>query len=128
MKYLNIPEIEYYKMNIRYLEELKEEAKTSRDLKKILSSDNIKQNIIITEKNINDEVVETNINEIIYGEKVSYTKWILNIIKESFGFITMDMIKEHEKELKVIYNAITIDYSILNMTYNHKKINNLIKY
>lgn len=127
MKYLNIPEIEYYKMNIRYLEELKEEAKTSRDLKKILSSDNIKQNIIITEKNINDEVVETNINEIIYGEKVSYTKWILNIIKESFGFITMDMIKEHEKELKVIYNVITIDYSILNMTYNHKKINNLIR-
>ena len=127
MKYLNIPEIEYYKMNIRYVEELKEEAKISRDLKKILSCDNIKQNIIITEKNINDEVVETNINEIIYGEKVSYTKWILNIIKESFGFITMDMVKEHEKELKVIYKAITIDYSILNMTYNHKKINNLIR-
>jgi nitrogen-specific signal transduction histidine kinase len=37
MKYLNIPEIEYYKMNIRYLEEIKEEAKTSRDLKKILT-------------------------------------------------------------------------------------------
>ena len=27
MKYLNIPEIEYYKMNIRYTEEIKEEAK-----------------------------------------------------------------------------------------------------
>ena len=54
MKYLNIPEIEYYKMNIRYTEEIKEEAKTYRDLKKILSMDCVKQNVIITEKNIKD--------------------------------------------------------------------------
>ena len=50
MKYLNIPEIEYYKMNIRYSEEIKDEAKTSRDLKKILSMDSIKKNVYSNRK------------------------------------------------------------------------------
>lgn len=127
MKYLNIPEIEYYRMNIKYSEEIREEAKTLKDLKKILSMESIKQNIIITEKNINDEVIETNINEIIYGEKISYNKWLLNISKESFGFVTMNMLKEYDKELKNIYKNITIDENTLNMTYNHKLINNLIR-
>ena len=127
MKYLNIPEIEYYRMNIRYSEEIREEAKTLKDLKKIFSMASIKQNIIITEKNINDEVIETNINEIIYGEKISYNKWLLNISKESFGFVTMNMLKEYDKELKNIYKNITIDENTLNMTYNHKLINNLIR-
>lgn len=127
MKYLNIPEIEYYRMNIRYSEEIREQSKTRKDLKKILSMESIKQNIIITEKNINDEVIETNINEIIYGEKISYNKWLLNISKESFGFVTMNMLKEYDKELKNIYKNITIDENTLNMTYNHKLINNLIR-
>ena len=126
MEYLNIPEIEYYKMNIKYSEEIKEEAKTSRDLKKILSMDSIKKNVIVTEKNINDEVVKTNINSIIYGEHINYNKWLLNISKESFGFITLDMLNEYNRELKSIYKTITIDNKF-NMTYNHKLINNLIR-
>ena len=127
MKYLNIPEIEYYRMNIRYSEEIREQVKTQKELKKILSMESIKQNIIITEKNINDEVIETNINEIVYGENISYNKWLLNISKESFGFVTMNMLKEYDKELKNIYKNITIDENTLNMTYNHKLINNLIR-
>ncbi|MGM9878739.1 MAG: type III restriction endonuclease subunit R [Bacilli bacterium] len=127
MNYLNIPEIEYYKMNIRYSEQTKEEAKTSKDLKKIITMDSIKRNVIITEKTINNEVVETNINSIIYGEKIDYNKWLLNIVKESFGFITMDMLKVYDKELKAIYKNITIDGNTLNMTYNHRLINNFIR-
>lgn len=127
MRYLNIPEIEYYKMNIRYSEEIKEEAKTSRDLKKILSLESIKKDVIIIEKNIKDEVVETNINSVIYGENTNYTRWLLNISKESFGFITMNMLKEYDKELKSIFKSITIDEKTLNMTYNHRLINNLIR-
>ena len=89
--------------------------------------DCVKQNVIITEKNINNEVIETNINSVIYGENMNYTKWLLNIVKESFGFITMKMLKEYDKELKLIYKNITTEDGTLNMTYNHKLINNLIR-
>ena len=58
---------------------------------------------------------------------MNYTKWLLNIVKESFGFITMKMLKEYDKELKSIYKNITTEDGTLNMTYNHKLINNLIR-
>ena len=52
-----------------------------------------------------------------------YKLELLNISKESFGFITLDMLNEYNKELKSIYKTITTDNK-LNMTYNHKLINN----
>ena len=80
----------------------------------------------MTEKNINDEVIETNVNDVIYGEDITYTKWLFNISKESFGFVTIDMLSKYDDELKKIFNKITIDGK-LNMTYNHKIINSLIR-
>lgn len=127
MKYLNIPEIEYYKMNFKYEEEIKEEAKTLKDLKKIIFSENIKEDIIVNEVNLNGEIVETNVNNIIYGEKINYNNWILNISKESFGFITLDRLRKYDSELRKIYNMITVDGTVLNDTYNFIKINTLIR-
>jgi len=37
------------------------------------------------------------------------------------------MLKEYDKELKLIYKNITTEDGTLNMTYNHKLINNLIR-
>ena len=127
MKKLNIPKIEYYKMNIRYSEEIKEEAKVTRDLRKVLQNPNIKKDIIIEEKDINNNIIKTNVNDAIYGDSIDYNKWILNIIKESFGFIDYNMLKEYDKELKKIYDKITINNDTLNMTYNVKLINSLIR-
>ena len=127
MRHLNIPEIEYYKMNIKYSEEIKEEAKVARDLNKIISLDDIKESIVINEVNLNGEIIETNVNNIIYGEKINYNSWLLNISKESFGFITMDMLKEYDKELRKIFKIITIDESAFNNVYNFSKVNKLIR-
>lgn len=126
MDKLNIPTIEYYKFNLRYEEEIKEEAKISRDLKKILTDNQIKENIIIKEIDLNGESINNNINELVYGEKTSFNKWLLNIMKEGFGFISLNQLKEYEKELKKIYETITSDNK-LNMTYNHKLINSMIR-
>ena len=65
-------------------------AEIEVDIVSVFNVSNVKSshNVTIeTEKNINDEVVETNINSIIYGEYINYNKWLLNISKESFGFI-----------------------------------------
>lgn len=126
MDKLAIPTIEYYKLNVRYEEEIKEKAKTSRDLKRILSNDKVKENIYLKEIDLEGNVIDKNINDIVYGEKTNFRKWLLNISKESFGFITLSDLKEYEKELKNIYDKITINNS-LNMTYNHKLINSLIR-
>ena len=127
MKYLNIPNIEYYKLNIKYTEEIEEKMDTEKNLQNLLLSKQIKEDIIIKEINLKGEVIERNINSIIYGEKVNYTSWLLNISKESFGFITLKKLREYDKDLREIYKKITIDENILNNIYNHSLINKLIR-
>ena len=127
MKYLNIPNIEYYKLNIKYTEEIEEKIDTVKKLQNLLLSKQIKEDVIIKEINLKGEVIERNINSIIYGEKVNYTSWLLNISKESFGFITLKKLREYDKDLKEIYKKITIDKNILNNIYNHSLINKLIR-
>ncbi|MCI8273162.1 MAG: DEAD/DEAH box helicase family protein [Clostridia bacterium] len=127
MSYLGVPEIEYYKMNIRYTEEIKEKANIERDLKKILDSDLVKNNIIISEININGEVIDRNINDIIYGKKINYNEWLLDIVKESFGFLTFEVLKKYDKKLRKIYKMFTVDNDNLNTTYNLPLINKMIR-
>lgn len=127
MKYLNIPNIEYYKLNIKYTEEIEEKIDTVKNLQNLILSKQIKEDIIIKELNLKGEVIERNINSIIYGEKVNYTSWLLNISKESFGFITLKKLREYDKDLREIYKKITIDENILNNIYNHSLINKLIR-
>jgi len=126
MAKLNIPSIEYYNFRLKYEEEIRQQAKTMQDIKKILSNHKIKENVVLKEIDLNGNIIEQNINEIIYGEKITFNKWLLNISKESFGFITLENLKEYEKELKKIYSKITSD-NTLNMTYNHKEINAQIR-
>ena len=126
MNKLNIPNIDYYRLNLKYEEEVKQEAKTSKELNNLLTNKNVKENILLKELDLNGNIIEKNINEIIYGEKTTFNKWLLNISKESFGFISLKDLKIYERELKNIYDKITINNS-LNMTYNHQLINSLIR-
>lgn len=126
MDKLNVPNIEYYRFSLRYEEEIKENSNVSRDLKKILSNPNIKDNILIREIDLNGNTIDNNVNDIVYGEVTSYNKWLLNISKESFGFVSIKELKLYEKELMKIYNSIT-NNNKLNMTYNHVLINSLIR-
>ena len=126
MDKLKVPNIEYYKLSLRYEEEIKEQANVLRDLKKILSDSRIKENVLIKELDLNGNTIDNNVNEIVYGERTAFNKWLLNISKESFGFVTVNQLKLYEKDLKKIYNSITNDNK-LNMTYNHVLINSLIR-
>jgi len=45
---------------------------------------------------------------VVYGElNADFNGWILQISKESFGFVSMDMLKKHYSVLKDIFNNIT---------------------
>lgn len=126
MENLKIPNIEYYRFNLRYEETIAEKANISKDLKKVLSNPSIKTNVIIKEIDLNGNTINNNVNDLVYGESVSYKKWLLNISKESFGFISYQNLLEYNDELKKIYEKIT-NNNKLNMTYNHVLINSLIR-
>ena len=128
MDHLNLPNIEYYKMDIKYSDETKKSAEPSKSLKKLCDNiSNYKNNILIKEMDLNGNEVVININEEILGSTINYKEWMLEISKESFGFISYNNLKECDKELYKIYKTITINENRYNMTYNHKKIKSLIR-
>lgn len=128
MNHLNLPNIEYYKMNIKYSEETKKSANPSKSLKKIYDNlSDFKNNVLIKEMDLNGNEIVININEEILGNTITYKEWMLDISKESFGFISYTNLKEYDKELYRIYKKITINENRYNMTYNHKNIKSLIR-
>ena len=126
MDILNIPNINYYSLNNKYEEEIKLQTNPLKNIRKILLNNEVKKNVLLKEIDLNGNIIDRNVNEIIYGEKITFNKWLLNIAKESFGFLSLNDLKLYENELKRIYKKIT-ENNLLNMTYNHQLINSLIR-
>ena len=107
--YLKLPKIDYYQLKINYNTITIEEAfDTSAEIK--ASADVAKiENIIKT----TDFSMQTKATEIIAEEKgtipATFTSWIYGIAKDSFGFITMEQLKEKADILKEIYTKITYE-------------------
>lgn len=107
--YLKLPKIDYYQLKINYntitiedSSDIEAEIKSSADDAKI-------ENIIKT----TDYSMEIKDTEIITEEKgvipATFTAWLYSIVKDSFGFITMEQLKSKTEVLEEIYAKITYE-------------------
>lgn len=107
--YLKLPKIDYYQLKINYNTiKIEESLETETNIK--ASVDTVKiENIIKT----TDFSMQTKATEVISEEKgeipSTFTSWIYGIAKDSFGFITMEQLKEQTEILKEIYTKITYE-------------------
>lgn len=123
--YLKLPKIDYYQLKINYntitIEEssdIEAEIKSSADLAK-------KEDIIKS----TDHTMEIKDTEIISEEKgvipATFTAWLYSIVKDSFGFITMEQLKSKTEVLEEIYEKITYekdDLCYFSSLYNKKMV------
>lgn len=123
--YLKLPKIDYYQLKINYntitIEEssdIEAEIKSSADDAKI-------ENIIKT----TDYSMEIKDTEIISEEKgttpATFTAWLYSIVKDSFGFITMEQLKSKTEVFEKIYAKITYekdDLRYFSSLYNKKMV------
>lgn len=131
MAHLDIPDVNYYKLNIKYEDEVSQEADPEKSIQSILEkinddSSEFRENVIVEEISITWETIQVGINDIIYWDSLSYNEWLLSIVKESFNFITMNALKTYESLLKQIYNKITKEWKI-NEAFNIPLINKSIR-
>ena len=135
MNHLNVPDVDYYKLNIKYESEITEEANPWENIQKLLEkinedSSEFKENVIVSELSLSKEslweTVQRNINEITYWDKLWYNERLLDIVKESFNFISLNDLKKYDWLLKEIYNKITVDWNI-NEVFNIPLINKAIR-
>ncbi len=123
--YLKLPKIDYYQLKINYntitiedSSDIEAEIKSSADDAKI-------ENIIKT----TDFSMKTKDTEVVSEEKgaipATFTAWLYSIVKDGFGFITMEQLKSKTEVLEEIYAKITYekdDLRYFSSLYNQKMV------
>lgn len=123
--YLKLPKIDYYQLKINYNTiTIEDKSDTEAEIK--TSADNSKiENIVKT----TDLSMETKSTEVISEEKgavpATFTTWLYGIAKDSFGFFTMEQLKDKSDVLEEIYMKITYKKGVsryFSSLYNRKRV------
>lgn len=109
MKYLKLPDINFYQLKVRYNELLLEDhPHTSEKLNGISTDKSLFNNLVITARGLNPDDKKTHTVLKKQGnEKAVYDFWLFDIYKESFGSLSLEQLAPYEKVLKEIFSIIT---------------------
>ena len=108
-KYLILPKIDFYQLRVNYVTQQLEAANPVRDIPNADSGAKRKQTIVKT----TDLTMETQTIQVDDEERstvpATFSAWLMDIVKGSFGTLTMAQLKPHEDELCVLFEAITYE-------------------
>lgn len=107
--YLKLPKVDFYQLKINYESLVIEEADIVGGISASAENAVVSADIIkTTDFSMKDISIAIDDNE-RGNEPASFTAWLYNITKGSFGFVTMDQLLPYSAILGEIYNKITHD-------------------
>lgn len=108
-KYLKLPKIDFYQLRVNYVTQQLEAANPVRDIPHADKGSKLAQAVVKT----TDLTMETQTIQVDDEERgtvpATFSAWLMDIVKGSFGTLTMAQLKPHEDELRVLFNAITYE-------------------
>lgn len=108
-KYLKLPKIDFYQLRVNYVTQQLEAANPVRDIPNADKGSKLAQAVVKT----TDLTMETQTIQVDDEERgmvpATFSAWLMDIVKSSFGTLTMAQLKPHENELRVLFNAITYE-------------------
>lgn len=105
--YLKLPKVDFYQLKINYESLVIEEADIAGGISASAENAVVSADIIkTTDFSMKDISIAVDDNE-RGNEPASFTAWLYNITKGSFGFVTMDQLLPYSAILVEIYNKIT---------------------
>lgn len=105
--YLKLPKVDFYQLKINYESLVIEEADIAGGISASAENAVVSADIIkTTDFSMKDISIAIDDNE-RGNEPASFTAWLYNITKGSFGFVTMDQLLPYSAILGEIYNKIT---------------------
>lgn len=105
--YLKLPKVDFYQLKINYESLVIEEADIAGGISASAENAVVSADIIkTTDFSMKDISIAVDDNE-RGNEPASFTTWLYNITKGSFGFVTMDQLLPYSAILGEIYNKIT---------------------
>ena len=105
--YLKLPKVDFYQLKINYESLVIEEADIAGGISASAENAVVSADIIkTTDFSMKDISIAVDDNE-RGNEPASFTAWLYNITKGSFGFITMEQLLPYTEALNVIFDKIT---------------------
>ena len=106
-KYLKLPKIDFYQLRVNYVTHQLEAANPVRDIPNADKGSKLAQAVVKT----TDLTMETQTIQVDDEERgtvpATFYAWLMDIVKGSFGTLTMAQLKPHEDELRALFNAVT---------------------
>lgn len=105
--YLKLPKVDFYQLKINYESLVIEEADIAGGISASAENAVVSADIIkTTDFSMKDISIAVDDNE-RGNEPASFTAWLYNITKGSFGFVTMEQLRPYTETLNVIFEKIT---------------------
>lgn len=105
--YLKLPKVDFYQLKINYESLVIEEADIAGGISASAENAVVSADIIkTTDFSMKDISIAIDDNE-RGNEPASFTAWLYNITKGSFGFVTMEQLRPYTETLNVIFEKIT---------------------
>ena len=108
-KYLKLPKIDFYQLRVNYVTQQLEAANPVRDIPKADKDSKLTQAVVKT----TDLTMVTQAIQVDDEERgtipATFAVWLMDIVKGSFGTLTMAQLKPYEDELRVLFGMITYD-------------------
>ncbi|MDD6320948.1 MAG: DEAD/DEAH box helicase family protein [Oscillospiraceae bacterium] len=109
-KYLKLPKIDFYQLRVNYVTQQLEAANPARDIPNADRDAQIAQAIVKT-TDLTMEVSSIAVDDEERGTvPATFASWLLEIVKGSFGTLTMAQLKPYEEALKQIFRTITYEH------------------
>lgn len=106
-KYLRLPKITFYQLRVNYLTQVLEVADPGRDIPNADHSARMMQGIIkTTDLTMKPQSIEVD-DEERGTVSANFSAWMMEIVKGSFGTLTMTQLKPYEGILHSLFEAIT---------------------
>ena len=106
-KYLKLPKIDFYQLRVNYETKKLETANPEEQIPYVLDSAGIKASIVKT-TDFSMDMKNIQIDDEDHGDcPATFSSWLRDIIKGSFGTLTMAELKPHETLLQQQYEQIT---------------------
>jgi hypothetical protein len=132
MEYLKLPDINFYQLSVKYSELIIEETpQTYQKLESISADNSLLNTLIITQRGLSpNDVVTKTVLQKQGNEKANFNLWLFNICKESFGSLSLQQLKSHQKVLNEIFALITFQENgkpFFNELYDQTEIRSRIR-
>lgn len=106
-KYLKLPKIDFYQLRVNYVTHQLEAADPVRDIPNADKGSKLAQAIVKT-TDLTMAVTAIDVDDEERGIiPATFSAWLMEIVKGSFGTLTMAQLKPHEDELRVLFDAVT---------------------